>query len=112
MASPFDDDDWMPSAADVESLALERSVRPNETDEDLAERLIREAAPKAAMKIVHIATSPATQDRVALDASKYILERACGKVGDSRSNASNPWDEVFATAVTTIENHANGAEEA
>ena len=49
MASPFDDDDWMPSESEVESLALERAVRPNETDEDLGERLIREAAPKAAM---------------------------------------------------------------
>jgi hypothetical protein len=108
MASPFDDDDWMPSAHEVESLALERSVRPNETDEDLAERLIRESAPKAAMRIVAIATSPATQDRVALDAAKYILERACGKVGDAKSATSNPWDEIFSGATREIEDHANG----
>jgi hypothetical protein len=108
MGSPFDDDDWMPSDDDVQSLALERSFKPNETDEELAERLIKESAPKAAMRIVQIATSPATQDRVALDASKYILERACGKVGDAKTSTNNPWDDVFATATQQIENHANG----
>lgn len=77
---PWDDPNWLPENA-ASSLAMERAVHPEENEEQTARRLLRESAPNATMAILHLAMH-GTNERTRLDASKYILERVLGKVGD------------------------------
>jgi hypothetical protein len=65
----------------AERSSLERAVYANETEEQMARRIFREALPMAAASIVDIASN-SQNDRTKLDASKYIVERNLGKVGD------------------------------
>jgi hypothetical protein len=95
------DRDWV-SDEDLEALNMERSFRTDETTVQIAERLLQESAPAAAMAIVRLATNPATNDRVRLTAATYIIDRTCGKVGDTKSSERSPWDDVYA-AVTGLQ---------
>lgn len=107
MPSEFDDD-WV-SKADVDALNLERSLNPNESPSQLAERLISESAPQAAMAIIGIATSPTANDRVRLAAATYIVDRTCGRIGDANRTPDGgaPWDGVFAAVTREVEEAAN-----
>lgn len=78
--NPFDvtDEDLVSLKAEVDTFGEEESA--------LAERLLRENLPMAAMSIVKIAQKGST-DRVRLDAAKYIVERNLGRLQDINPNA-------------------------
>lgn len=73
-------DTWTSSAA-AEALVHERSVRPDETHEAMGRRLLAENVGVAVMGIIHTAEH-GSNERLRLDAQKYIVERVLGKVGD------------------------------
>jgi hypothetical protein len=84
--------DWSHDDA-LAALNLERDMRPEETPEELTKRIFREGAPVAASRIVRVAlTSP--NERVAMDASKYIIDRTLGRVGDN-GEAVDPLTEFM-----------------
>ncbi len=76
---PFGDD-WMPTDFE-QALKGEKELHPDEDPETTARRLLRENVGGAVMQIARAATHGAT-DRIRLEASKYIVERVLGRVGD------------------------------
>jgi hypothetical protein len=71
---------WVPDEA-LAGLRMERQVRSDESDEEVARRIFLENLPVAALAIVHLAQHSGTE-RVRLDASKYVVERNLGKIGE------------------------------
>lgn len=126
MSRPDDDDDrprssfdkdWVPDEA-LAALTSERSLSPDETEEQLTRRLFRENAANAALGIIHIAVH-GTNERTRLDASKYVVERVLGKVGDDAYDAEkSPLEalmegvlqqaEAFTTAAAAVPNTKEG----
>jgi hypothetical protein len=71
------------------------------------QKIFEEAAPQAAMQIVSLSHS-AGAEKLRLDASKYIVDRAIGRVGEQKTSPEeNAWDKIFKEAVTDMEEHAN-----
>jgi hypothetical protein len=67
-----------------------------------AEMILHDAAAVAATNIVHTAKySPNEKQR--MDASKYIIERVMGRVGDSKNAGENPLEELLREAVKSVE---------
>ena len=73
-------DTWKPSDLDGIMVA-ERTMHPEESPEETARRLINENVTSAVLSIVHMAKY-GSNEKLRLDASKYITERALGRVGD------------------------------
>ena len=117
------EDSWVADEA-LASLVSERQVHPEETEEQLTRRLFRENSANAALGIIHIAVHGANE-RTRLDASKYVIERVLGKVGDDAFQAEkSPLEslmegvlqqaEAFTTAAAIERNnkpHTNDEEE-
>ena len=61
--------------------SLEAGIFPDETPEQAASRIIREAAPFAAATLSDLATSELVSPSVRLNAAKYIIDRNLGPVG-------------------------------
>lgn len=108
MASEFPDD-WV-SEEDIKSLGLEKDYNPATSHVAFAERLIVETAPRAAMTIARLATDSTVNDRVRLTAATYIMDRACGKIGEGAKSddGKDPWANVFDAVTRDAENYANG----
>jgi|SRR5690349_4312703 len=85
--------DWEPS--DDELAAMEQNVftrgPDGETPVAAAKRLLDEAAISAAMSVIQLCKSGGT-DRIRLEASKYVLERALGPAG---KNEAGERDELL-----------------
>lgn len=95
---------------DPEALAafnLEANLFPNETEEVTARRLMRENLVGVTQRIISIAMN-STSDRTALDASKYLMERVLGKVGEDASLAS---DNKLSAFVNELEDELKTATE-
>lgn len=98
------DDTFDPQKLDA-ALKMEQGVRPDETDVELADRLLKEAAPRAALSIIDMATEcPAPSVRLA--ASKLILDRA---LPDKNSGgADDPLSLMVKRMQQDAINYANG----
>lgn len=99
------DKDWIPDE-DLEAVNLERALKPTLTPAELANEILNEAAPQAAMTIVRLATSPQVNERVRLSAAQYVIDRATKSSEGSEQNA--PWAGVFAAVARDAEQYANG----
>lgn len=97
-----DDNPW-DSADALESLRMEQSVRPDETPEQMAKRILQEAAPMAAQRMVHIAMHSAN-DNTSLNASKYITDLV---YSDDSGKVKAPWEELMAEVIDQMELEAN-----
>jgi hypothetical protein len=64
-----------------EEKSLEADIFPNETPEQAASRIIREAAPFAAATLSDLCSNPDVSASVRLNASRYIIDRNLGPVG-------------------------------
>ncbi len=95
--------EWVPDDA-LNSLAMEQSVRPEETPEAITRRLMRENASVAALSIIHLSKHASTE-RMRLDASKYVLDRVLGRIGDDLSESNDP----LALFLEGVEEYANSA---
>jgi hypothetical protein len=102
------DDDWDPTPEQLRALALERDLHPSESHPETAQRLFEESSPLAAQEIIRLATNRMSNERVRLDAAKYVVERALGRLGDQKAPTNgNPWDEVIGVMAKNAEDHAN-----
>jgi hypothetical protein len=105
-AQPWMDPNWEPTAAEKAAL-LDAEMDLDDGDTAVtARRLFKENAPTAALSIIRMATHGSTE-RIKLDASKYILERVLGKVGDDGEEIISPIDAVLNGLTRDAENHAN-----
>jgi hypothetical protein len=87
----------------LENLKMERSVRPEETNEQMTRRLLEEAAPAAAQSIIHLALhSP--NDNTRLNAAKYVTDSL---LESDSSGGKAKWEELIGTAVSEVEVYAN-----
>jgi hypothetical protein len=105
---PADDPDWLPDEA-VEALNSERTIlHTSETNAQTARRIFQENAPGAAASIAHIALY-GSNERLRLDAAKYISDRVLGRVGDDLGQGEDsPLDAMIRSMQTAAEVHANG----
>ena len=78
---------------------------------ELARAVLTEGAPFAAAKIVQL-SQYASNERVQFDASKYIVERVLGPVGQKIEGAKGPLQSMLEGMFADAEQHANseGAE--
>lgn len=97
---------WVPDDA-LASLVSERELNPDESDEQLTRRLFKENSAKAALQIVFV-SNHGTNERTRLDASKYIVERVLGKIGDDVfEGAKNPLEALMEDVLEQAEAFAN-----
>jgi hypothetical protein len=87
----YEDESWVPDEA-IANLALEADMRPEETHEARAKRLLTENVDVAAISVIHIAKQDPNA-RLRLEASKYIMERVLGRAGESP--ATGTLDDLF-----------------
>jgi len=82
---------------DEDFAALAMSADPPGKYEAVTANLLRKHASKAAQAVVDIALN-SENDRVRLDAAKYIIDRTLGRVGEERQRDEDgraPWEKVF-----------------
>lgn len=86
---------WIPDQA-VSNMAMEKALHGNESNVQLAKRLIDECLPLAVMSVTHMAmNSPKEETRLA--ASKYLIDHAMGspiKKDDVPVGSRHAWDVV------------------
>jgi hypothetical protein len=104
---PADDPDWLPDDV-VEAINNERTmVFPTETKAQSARRIFQEGAPGAAAAIVHIAMY-GSNERLRLDAAKYISDRVLGRPGDDLGQGEEtPLDAMIKNMNAAAEAFAN-----
>ncbi len=74
-------DGWVADDA-LENLVMERTLHPDESNEQTASRLMKENAPIVAQSILRLAMY-SRSERTRLDAGKYVIDRVLGRVGDA-----------------------------
>lgn len=72
--------EWDPDAA-LESLKMEDDIHTTETNAVTAKRLLEENVPGAVLAIVHLSQN-SHNERIRLDAAKYVTDRVLGKISD------------------------------
>jgi hypothetical protein len=96
---------------DEELAALATPIRPK-SYAAAAQDVFEQNAEDAAREIVLLAKG-AMNDRVRLDAAKYIVDRTLGRVGDGKAvdETGAPWDNIFGSIVRepTAEERQAGA---
>ena len=102
-ASEPEDSIWDSDEA-FESLKMERTVHPEESYEQMTKRIVEQAGPAAAQAIVHLALHSAN-DNTRLNAAKYITDKFYGDDNDKSGLAT--WERLVASAVKSLESHAN-----
>lgn len=88
----------------LQNLKMEKTLRPDETYEELTRRLLEEASPQAAQSIIHLALH-GTNENTRLNAAKYITDSLIGN--DANGPTKQKWEELVADAVSDAEVHAN-----
>jgi hypothetical protein len=118
MAQPSDDGhdrvynptsykDWDVEQALADAVS-ERTLLSTSYEEQ-TKRHLDQAAPAAAMSIVNIALY-SHDERRKLDASKYVVDRLLGRIGEEKQSAQgNPLEALLGDVVRTAEELANGS---
>lgn len=70
------DNEWIPEQA-LRNLNGEQAIYGDETQEQTAQRLLRENLPIATAAIIHLALY-SRNEKIRFDASKYVTERTLG----------------------------------
>lgn len=91
-------DGWVPDSA-LENLVAERSVHPGETNVKTTKRLIEENAPLVVQSIIRLAMC-SKSERTRLDAGKYVLDRALGRIEPARYDEEDDILKRFFDGVT------------
>lgn len=102
--------DWMPED-ELRMLQNQPKISPSVNDnEKIAMAIFRDNVALAAEIIGDLAIN-GDKESTRLNASKYIVERVLGKIGDTATNAQGDvWDELFSNVARepTAEERANG----
>ena len=84
-------------------------TQKGEANIELARSILNDGAPYAAARIVQLAMH-SSNERVQLDASKYITERVLGPAGQRIEGAKGPLQSMLENLFSEAEKHANGDE--
>jgi len=91
----------------LESLAEERStLYASETDTQVCKRLLMENGPIVVQAIVHLALN-SQNERVRLDAGKYVCDRVLGRIIDSVPVGDKPGDAFDKVASWLMDEETN-----
>lgn len=82
----------MVTEEDIEMLKMEANVK-DETFEELATRLFKEALPIAVANIARVAEH-AANDKTRFEAAKYIVERNLGRLQDAKTIVASPAEKM------------------
>jgi hypothetical protein len=103
--------DWM-AEDELELLAnIPTASQRAASDEQLTMRIFRDNAPVAAEIIAHLAAN-GLKESTRLAASKYIVDRVLGRIGEAIPTAANdPWTDLFGSVVRepTADERKNGS---
>ncbi len=97
---------WWDTDEALESLSLDRAMRPDESDAELTKRLLMQAAPQAATSIIAIAMH-ARSDTARLAAARYIVDLTRDET--AASGAAQTWESLISDVVSKAEIFANGS---
>jgi hypothetical protein len=100
--------DWDPQDA-LANLTMEAAVFEEDNAKTVA-RLISEASPLAASRLVQIALY-STDERRSLEASKYLVDRVLGPVASPNGSGeeTNPLEAALGAFVVEVEEHVAAA---
>ena len=87
----------------LESLKMERDVNGELTNEQMTRKILEDAAPLAATKIVHIALH-SQNDNTSLAAAKYITDYM---LQDQTADGKATWEQLLGEVVSEAEVYAN-----
>lgn len=94
--------DWDQEAADAEFATLATAATASSARS--AEQIFRAAAASAAQEIVNLSIN-AVNERIKLDASKYVIDRVMGRVAErgftNDDDNKAPWDDIYGTTVVS-----------
>lgn len=91
---------WDPEAA-LRSLVTETQVMDGESPEQTMMRLFKENGPIAALSICQI-SQHSPNERLRLDASKYVMDRVLGRIGDADTTIeSDPLEDLLSKILAT-----------
>ena len=84
----------------LRSMEIEKQIHRDQSSGDIAARIFDENTVPAALALVHLAQhSP--NEKIRMDAAKYVLERVMGRLGDeAKSGADNPLEKLLADIVS------------
>lgn len=89
-----------------EALRMERVTHSDESEEALTQRLFKENGARVAMGLVNIALK-SPNERIRLDASKYVVDRVLGPLGKETYRAESPLEKLVAQMQQDTEDFAN-----
>lgn len=108
------DKDWAAFKEDLarDGLSTEGSIALPDDEEsakavEIARMHLIEQAPYAAAQIAQL-SKHASNERVRLDASKYIVDRVLGPSGQPTQGTKSPLEMVMSSFIKEAEAHANG----
>lgn len=92
---------WDPEEV-VRGMATEQAAFGEESNFDTAERIIQENLPFAVQSIVHLALM-SDNEKMRFDASKYLVDRAIGRVDEKglRAREDDPIAKLMADSVSS-----------
>lgn len=109
LTDPREAQDWLPEEA-VAALNQEQQIMDRvETPAQSARRLFQENSPAAALSIIHIAMY-GSNERLRLDAAKYVTDRVLGRPGDDLLQDGGkdlPLDALIKQMAGAAESYAN-----
>jgi hypothetical protein len=90
--------EWMPE--DELRILQSAPIRASRADEEkLAMQIFRDNLPLAANVICHLAVN-AEKETTRLNASKYVVERVMGRIGEAKPDAqSDQWEDLFGSVL-------------
>ena len=98
-------DVWVPDRA-IEAVNMEAQMHPNETPEQLAQRILKENLAVIAMGITHTAKY-SSDSRLRFQAQTYVMDRVMGKIGSAVPLASTPTQTLIDDLMKQVEEFAN-----
>lgn len=104
------DPNWDPDEARrLLNSDLEKAVYDGESDAETAKRVLKEAAPVAAARLVNLALH-SMNERISLQAATYIIDRNLGRISDGSSTKSE-MDDALMNLVKDITSAVPGIKE-
>lgn len=95
--------EWIPDEA-LQGIEMDRTIHADETNIDAAKRILDESLPGAVASVTHLALN-SQNEKIRLDASKYIIERNMGTLNNPVSTGKgDPWTELLNNVLVDKDN--------
>jgi len=94
---PSESSSWLPDEA-LNAMIMERSVHRGEDNKGLSRRLLDENTPVATQSMIWLAIH-SQSERIRLDASKYLIDRSLGRIGEEQTASEDSETTKFLESV-------------